>query len=264
MKNVLLVLSVLFFLPALSFAQNSVSATEIIAKINRGEAVSYQNVRITGDVDLTQLQNKKLERETENDSDTKTYISTVTVPLHFINCTFAGKVLAYYNPDANTINFFGDSDNELFKTNFTKDVRFENCTFEEESAFKYSRFDGAVSFAGSHFKEEALFKYTHFNKGSANFSRTTYSETANFKYVNLTEGINFTQAAFRDDADFKYAKFPENSSFEKASFNGFANFKYAEFTNPKLKGLTFKGNSQDFKYTKVNGRSANLALWSEL
>jgi len=264
MKKLVQILFVLVLLPALSFAQTIVAAADIIAKINRGEAVVYKNVRINGDVDLTQLKNKKLETEVENASNTKTYVSIVTVPLSFSNCVFTGKVLAYYNPNANSNTFFGSDDNELFKTNFTKDVRFENCTFEEASAFKYSRFDGAVSFAGSHFKEEALFKYTHFNKGSANFSQTTYSEAASFKYVNLAEGINFTQASFRNDADFKYAKFPEGSSFEKATFTGFANFKYAEFTGVNLKGISFNGGSQDFKYTKVNGHPANLASWSGL
>jgi len=264
MKNLLQILFVLFLLPALSFAQTTVAAAEIIAKINRGEAVSYKNVRITGDVNLTQLQNKRLENSSDSDNSTKNYISTVTVPLSFVNCTFTGKVLAYYNPNANSITFFGSDDNEIFNTNFTKDVRFENCAFEEESAFKYSRFEGAVSFAGSQFKEEALFKYAHFNRGSANFSRTTYYETANFKYLKLQEGINFAGASFRYDADFKYAKFPRNSSFEKATFTGFANFKYAEFTNPNLKGILFNNGSQDFKYTKINGQKANLASLSAL
>jgi len=263
MKKLIQILFVLLLLPALTFAQTSVAAAEIISKINRGQAVSYKNARITGDVDLTQLQNKKLENNSDSDNSTKNYISTVMAPLSFVNCTFTGKVLAYYNPNANTINLFADEPNEIFNTNFTKDVRFENCTFEEESAFKYSRFDGAVSFAGSNFKEEALFKYAHFNNGSANFSKTSYHETANFKYVKLQESISFAGASFRDDADFKYAKFPRNSSFEKATFAGFANFKYAEFTNPNLKGISFNNGSQDFKYTKVNGRSANLAYLSE-
>jgi len=264
MKKLTQILFVLLLLPALSFAQTNVAAAEIIAKINQGEAVSYRNARITGDVDFTQLQNKKLENNSDADNSTKNYISTVTVPLSFVNCTFNGKVLGYYNPNANSISFFADEPNEIFNTNFTKDVRFENCTFEEESAFKYSRFDGAVSFAGSKFNEEALFKYAHFNNGSANFSKTTYHETANFKYVKLQEGINFTGASFRDDADFKYAKFPKNSSFEKATFTGFANFKYAEFTSPNLKGISFKDDSHDFKYTRVNGEKANLASLSAL
>ena len=264
MKKLTQILFVLLFLPALSFAQTSVAAAEIIAKINQGEAVSYRNARITGDLDLTQLKNKKLENSSAADNSTKNYISTVTAPLSFVNCTFTGKVLAYYNPNANTISFFADEPNEVYNTNFTKEVRFENCTFEEESAFKYSRFNSAVSFAGSTFKEEALFKYARFNGHSANFSNTTYYETANFKYVNLQESISFAGASFRDEADFKYAKFPKNSSFAKATFTGFANFKYAEFTNPILKEISFNGGSQDFKYTQVNGQRVNLASLSGL
>jgi len=264
MKNLVSILFVLLLLPALSFAQTRVAATEIIAKINRGEAISYKNVRIEGDLDLTQLKNKKLESRNGGNMGTRNHISTVTVPLNFSNCTFTGKVLAYYNPNANSIAIFSDENNEIFNTNFTKDVSFENCTFEEESAFKYSRFDGVVSFAGSKFKEEALFKYAHFKIGSANFNKTSFEETANFKYVKLAAGISFADAAFRDNADFKYVHFPKGSSFENASFSGFANFKYAEFTNPNLKGIAFKGGSQDFKYTQVNGQKTNLASLSGL
>lgn len=263
MKKLAQILFALLLLPALSFAQSTVAATDIIAKINRGETVSYKNVEITGNLDLTQLSNKKLEQDSDSGHDTKTYISTVTVPLNFVNCTFSGKVLAYFNPDANKINVFSDEKNEVFNTNFEKEVRFEKCTFAEESAFKYSRFNGAASFAGSEFKKEALFKYSVFKNGMPDFSKTVYHESANFKYVNLANGINFTAASFRSSADFKYAKFPKGSSFEKATFTGFANFKYAEFADPNLKGISFKEGSQDFKYTKVNGRSANLASLSE-
>ena len=263
MKNLAQILFALLLLPALSFGQATVAATEIIAKINRGEAVAYKNVQIAGNLDLTQLHNKKLEQDSDSGHDTKTYTSTVTAPLNFVNCTFTGKVLAYYNPNATKINVFSDEKNEVYNTNFEKEVRFEKCTFAEESAFKYSQFNGEVSFAGSEFKKEALFKYSVFKNGQPDFSKTIYHESANFKYVNLTSGIIFTAASFRSNADFKYAKFPKGSSFEKATFTGFANFKYAEFADPNLKDISFKEGSQDFKYTKVNGRSANLASLSE-
>ena len=44
-------------------AQTTISASDIIAKINRKEAISYQNATITGDLDLTSLANRKEVRD---------------------------------------------------------------------------------------------------------------------------------------------------------------------------------------------------------
>ena len=263
MKKLFKLLLALLLLPAFTFAQTKIDAAEIIAKINRGETVNYKNVQVQGDLDLTQLANKKLKQEDKNnDHSSKEYISTVTGPLSFSNCTFTGKVLGYYNPDANKMNVMHTS-SEIYNTNFEKEVRFEKCTFAEEVAFKYSKFNGPVSFAGSTFKEETIFKYAHFNRGSADFSKTVFEEGVVFKYVNLQEGINFTNARFKDDADFKYAKFPKGSSFQEATFTGHADFKYAQFTGSNLKGIAFKEGSQDFKYTQVDGRQTPLTVYSK-
>ena len=55
-----LLTTLLLTLVSLTFAQaqQTVSAQDIMEKINRKEAVSYQNVIITGDLDLTNLANR--------------------------------------------------------------------------------------------------------------------------------------------------------------------------------------------------------------
>src|SRR5690606_765139 len=124
MKKSLLFLLCLL-VPVLTWAQNRVNATDIIAKINRGEAVVYKNVEIIGDLDLTKLDNMKLEQKSDNKYSTHEYISTVTAPVTFINCTFKGDVLAYFNPDGQGVKMLSNkSSNELYNTNFTKAVRF--------------------------------------------------------------------------------------------------------------------------------------------
>ncbi|MDX5422898.1 MAG: pentapeptide repeat-containing protein [Hymenobacteraceae bacterium] len=257
MMKKLQILLVLLMLPLLSWAQTKVNASEIIAKINRGEAVSYKNAEITGDLDLTKLQNMKLKKEGKNKYDTKEYISTVTAPLTFVNCTFKGNVLAYYNPSNGTSGIFSSSSNEVYNTNFERDVVFENCRFEQESAFKYSKFDGAASFVGSHFNEEALFKYSDFNKG-VNFSNVRFEEDANFKYVKFPAKVSFAGSTFGEEANFKYAKFREGVNFQKARFNGTANFKYADISDSfNIRGADFRGGD-DFKYTKLNNKQVSL------
>jgi hypothetical protein len=164
----------LYFLliPFISFAQSKVEASRIIDQINRGEAVSYQNVEITGDLDFTRLQNMKEEKDFHK-SKHKSYFSEVTHSIRFINCRFAGDVLAYYSEGNDQWN--DDDDNATYNAHFAGDVFFENCVFEKKSAFKYSKFSKAASFQKSVFRDEALFKYSKFAYGP-NFSHVNFEE----------------------------------------------------------------------------------------
>ncbi|MGV3589490.1 MAG: pentapeptide repeat-containing protein [Adhaeribacter sp.] len=272
-KYVQILLLLLLLLPALSFAQSRVDAKEIIAKINRGEAVNYKNARIEGNLDFTQLSNKKLKKESDNNNEnnTKFYVSTVTAPVSFTNCTFSGHVLGYFNPDnfdlSNdgtvrnlTKSWVGEAKNEVYNTNFEKEVKFLNCTFEQSSNFKYSEFKDGVSFAGSRFGKEAFYKYTKFEK-AADFSQAQFENGAVFKYVKFPQQPNFSGVAFAGETDFKYAHFPEGVNFQKTQFKDFANFKYTQFAEPlNLKGAAFKKEG-DFKYTQLNGRKVSSAYF---
>ncbi|MCX2738324.1 pentapeptide repeat-containing protein [Pontibacter anaerobius] len=250
------VLLVMLMLPLLSWAQTKVNASEIIAKINRGEAVSYKNAEIVGDLDMTKLKNMKLVKGGDSKYNSKEYASTVTAPLTFVNCTFTGDVLAYFNPE-NDINLKGNN-SEVYNTNFEKDVLFENCTFKEKAAFKYSEFEGIASFMSSRFAEEALFKYADFEK-SVNFSNARFGGEANFKYVEFPERASFAGANFTREANFKYAKFERGANFEKALFDGTANFKYTKVSDSfNIKGANFRGDN-DFKYTELNNRKVTLS-----
>ncbi|OKL38892.1 pentapeptide repeat-containing protein [Pontibacter flavimaris] len=254
-KQVHLLLALLL-LPLLSMAQTKVNASEILAKINRGEAVSYQNAEITGDLDMTKLQNMKLVKGGDNKYNTKEYVSTVTVPLSFVNCTFSGNVLGYFNPD-NAVNL-KNSKNEVYNTHFEKDVVFENCQFQQQAAFKYSEFEGDVSFMSSRFAEEANFKYAEFDR-SVNFSNVRFGGEANFKYVEFPARTSFAGATYKGEANYKYAKFARSANFEKALFDGMANFKYTKVSGDfNIKGASFRGGN-DFKYTELNNQKVTLA-----
>ena len=258
MKSLAQLFLLFLFVPALTFAQSQVTATEIISRINRGEALNYKNARIEGDLDLTQLANKKLQSNQKDNSYSKIYVSTVTAPISFSNCTFSGKVIGYYNPDANKIIFNNNTGNTIYNTDFEKDVQFVKCTFEDHVNFTYSAFRGAVSFAESQFQKIAFFKYSQFTQGP-DFSQATFKDETVFKYVKFPGKTSFAQAGFQGDADFKYAQFNYGVNFARTTFTRFANFKSAQLDGPvNLQGMVFTG-SQDFKYTQVNGRSANLA-----
>jgi uncharacterized protein YjbI with pentapeptide repeats len=259
MKQQLILATGLILLNGVAFAQTQVNAEEVVAKINRGEAINYQNARISGDLDLTHLAKQTIEfQDKEKMSDT-IFVNTVGVPLNFTNCTFSGKVIGYFNPD-NDKKVETVRPSKIYNTNFDKDVAFMNCTFEKEVNFKYTEFKAKASFSASKFKDLAFFKYTDFAK-APDFSQVQF-KALSFKYVKFPGNASFAGARFTGDTDFKYAEFGEGADFQKAKFDGFANFKYAKLDKPNLKGAMFS-HSGDFKYTTVNNRKMALTALSD-
>lgn len=256
MKNLLFLL--LFGLCGINTgrAQSAVTAAEIIARINRNEPVSYQNAVISGDLDLTELANKRL-NERSSWVGQGSYLSTVTVPMTFKNCVFSGNVIAYKNTIASR-----DRENGLLNMNnggitstadFTEPVLFDKCVFEQDAAFKYTTFRRKAVFVGNTFKDIALFKYTRFSE-SADFSNSSFGEFADFKYAKFNTVSDFRNARFNGSADFKYTKFDEKADFGQARFARNADFKYTDLPQgTRFDETEFKG-SADFKYTTLGGR----------
>jgi uncharacterized protein YjbI with pentapeptide repeats len=230
MKQILTIFLCLIAAATSTVAQTKVKASYIIKQINDGRAVEYSGVEIEGDIDLTDLENRRSERSSTGrfNNNNDTFESTVEVSVNFTNCTFLGSVLAYYHIERR---------NETYIAHFEKDVVFRNCVFKNASEFKYSEFNGVASFAGC-----------------------TFNDVANFKYAEFSSGPLFSNAKFESGADFKYTEFPRETSFEKATFRGLANFKYSKFRSPlNMDGVAFKG-SEDFKYTRIDGRDFTAYL----
>ena len=147
MKHKLILSSLLIGLVFISFAQTKIKASDIIKQINEGHDVTYTNVEVEGNLDLTDLQNRIEAKRSPGwlrhfDGDDDMFVSTVKVSLTFTNCTFQGDVLAYYHLD---------HQRETYIANFEKAVVFKNCNFNRASEFKYSEFEGSATFAGSTF-----------------------------------------------------------------------------------------------------------------
>lgn len=233
-------------------AQTIVTASTIIDKINDGQPVSYENVIITGTLDLTDLKNRELTDKNSKwwGNDYHKYESSVEVPLRFENCKFEGDVIAYYHKE---------SDNNTFIAHFEEDVVFRNCVFVGAAEFKYSEFEGRIDFSGAHFDEDANFKYAAFEEGP-DFTKVRFQDDANFKYAEFPKRTSFSEAVFEEEANFKYAEFPGGATFAGARFLELANFKYTKFKNPlDMKEVQFEG-SEDFKYTQVDGQSFSSYL----
>lgn len=236
--------------PAL--AQKTIDAKEIIAKINRKEAVSYQNVTITGDLDLTNLNNRREVSEGKWGNQSREFLSVVEVPLTFKNCHFSGKVLAYHVDEQDGKRLLNRT-NTVYNANFNEAITLENCEFEDDAAFKYSVFDQRAQLAGNTFRKEALFKYAKF-KDDVTFNGSTFNGGADFKYTKFDEASAFQGVTFTRSADFKYTKFGEGVDFRQARFAGSTDFKYTKFPNGSNFDDTRFDGPTDFKYTTLAGR----------
>lgn len=252
MKTLITLLLLAFVTTAPTLAQKTVSASDIIAKINRNESVSYRGVTITGDLDLTSLTNQREVREGGWKGESQEFLSVVNAPLSFVNCTFTGKVLAYRTDEQDERRLLKMS-NKVYNTDFTEAVTMENCVFEKDAAFKYSTFKQRAIFTGNTFRDDALFKYAKF-RSAADFSGSSFREYADFKYTKFDESSAFEKVTFERYADFKYTKFDEGVDFSQARFASTADFKYTNFPRgTKFDNTRFDG-STDFKYTTLDGR----------
>lgn len=252
MKTLTASLLLVFITLAPTLAQTTINANDIIAEINRNEPVSYQNMTITGDLDLTNLTNRREVREGSWKGESQQFLSVVNVPLSFKNCTFTGNVLAYRTDDPEERRLVNKA-NKVYNADFTEAITLENCTFEKNAAFKYSMFRQRAIVTGNTFRDDALFKYAKF-RNAANFSGSTFRGYADFKYTHFDESSAFQKVTFERYADFKYTKFEEETDFRQARFSSNADFKYTHFPrgtnfdNVRFDGLT------DFKYTTLDGR----------
>ncbi len=229
------VLSLILFAFLLStnvFAQQTVSASDIMRDIKMGKSVSYDNVTITGTLDMTYM-NEKLpdlpkKRSWWKNEGSNSVEQQIESSISFTNCVFEDNVYAYFHDEDSGYTFIA---------NFENDVKFANCTFNGEALFKYSDFERNADFKDSKFGSRTTFKYAKFNN-NVSFANSTFDEDAIFKYTQFRDGVSFNNAKFQDDLDIKYTKV--SGDFD-------------------IKNMTVLDNI-DSKYTKINGKGFSKYL----
>ena len=134
-----------------AFAQKEVSSVDLIKQINQGKILSYENVTITGDIDVSKFGNAiETGKYPENGKTVYVLSNFVKQPVSFKNCTFKGNLTFCSKTESN-------SEKKEYRIEFTNDVSFQNCTFEKVADFELTNFNKAVSFEGSIFKEQPKF-----------------------------------------------------------------------------------------------------------
>ncbi|MEM7572903.1 MAG: pentapeptide repeat-containing protein [Bacteroidota bacterium] len=255
MKQLPLLLSLLFLSLGVLQAQRTIDASEIISRLDAGDDIDLRGVTVNGDLNFTQVADRERDRGSDW-ADGENYRCHVRNQVSFVDCTFTGKVLGYFREEEEgrrNRNRNWNNNGPLYNVDFHEGVSFSGCQFAGDVNFKYSRFYEGADFQESGFGERALFKYSKFDN-SANFAGVEIAGESVFKYTQFPDGVDFSQARFNGDATFKYTKFPEGVDFSQATFQREANFKYAQFAEGSNFTGTDFGNNTDFKYAQLDGR----------
>ena len=222
----------LLFCLSKAFSQQTVQASDIMKDIKKGTTVSYNNVTIVGDLDMTFMDEKmddlpKRRRWWQN-GGSNSIEEQIEGKVLFNNCVFEDNVYAYYHDEDSKYTFIA---------NFENDVQFTNCTFKEDALFKYSEFERNADFQGSTFDERTTFNYAEFDE-NVSFADTNFDKSAVFKYTEFKDGVSFNNAKFDDNLDIKYMNVRGDFDVKNMSVS----------------------NNIDAKYTEINGRSFNKYL----
>ena len=190
MKNIILSVVASLVLTTSLFGQSpskTVSADEIVKQIEAGRKISYENVTVTGDFDLSKLSKRKNDATyPEKGKTARVYSATISQPITFKNVVFTGK-LDFFRKETN------DREIKEYRLVFADAVKFETCVFNETADFELANFNNGVSFEESVFKAKPSFVRVGLEK-IPNFTKTVFENgsvfqnTQNDKPRDLTAG----------------------------------------------------------------------------
>lgn len=269
-----------------------VSAAEIAGKIRSGEPAIYENVFVSGDINLTRIGKPvfspiKIVNSTINGS---LNIDDVEFrgPLNLSGTVFSGNVaargasfesdvsfagahllrdaafpLARFGGVANFVgaNFHGPL--SMSYAQFTKVGSFEGAAFWNHADFSNAQFTDDTSFERAHFLRSAGFEFARFYQlvsfwrsvfhGEVSFANSEFSGTANFINVSFDENAIFMGARFSHDVTFSMAQFSRPAVFGLAAFQGFSDFSSAYFKSVAFFGLAKLEDNTRFVNTRFGG-----------
>jgi hypothetical protein len=219
-----------------------VNANDIIAKLEAGAPIHYENINVIGELNISKA-NLPVASDLEKGEAGKR-IKGVETATKIIN--------SYININNST--FFGpvNFDGVIFKDH----VNFSRTIFRDNASFRYAQFVSESNFSDAYFNKSCFFEWSHFYN-MANFDRTSFRKNSNFLETEFRGIVNFNDARFSASPDFRLARFRDLTQFDRSQFSGKAFFEKAEFSeNVDMKGVIFSDYTT-FMYAKFN-RTADL------
>lgn len=253
---------------ALSANAEQVHAEEILSLVENGRPVYYEDVFISGDLNLSRLAEKPVKSPF-------VIINSTVQNASFDGVTFEGDFVlwgsSFGNASFNGTDFsvadFSDThfaNSSFMGATFRSPVSFDGAAFQDDVSFVDSRFMKDASFIGARFLGDANFNYsifayyTYFSgaefSGEAMFSDVLFqgildaylalfNSSANFFGSDFEGAAGFSDVLFRGSAGFGLTRFSGLTSFDNATFEGEANFNLARFSNAaSFSGTRFERN----------------------
>ncbi len=188
-----------------SSASPAVAAQDILAQIRSGEPLDYNNVTITGKLDMGQG------------------VEPVRQSIRITNSRFQGPV-------------------KIEGVTFAESLDLRGCIFQDDVSFIKSRFLGDAKFAGAKFGKIADFAETDF-QGPASFISTSFKNDSSFSNAQFDGDALFLDCGFANDVDFNYAKFLRSGSFLKSNFEDVSFFETQFAGQVTFRSAQFRGNA---------------------
>lgn len=177
MKNLILILTAILASTFGTFAQiKTISADEVFAQINSGKPVSFENITVVGDLDLTNSVNQINDSVySEKGKTARVFSLMVGQKISFKNVNFSDN-FKFFRKES--------SEKEIreYRVQFNEAISFENCNFKKDVNFELTNFNQGVTFAGSVFKGETLFIRIGLEK-FANLEAVIFEQKAVFQFT---------------------------------------------------------------------------------
>jgi len=212
-----------------------IPASEILAKIKRGEDVEYDGVIVEGDLDISglELPTAHVDRtEHENRAfGVSNELKVISSQIMITDSEIRGKVIFSNIRFLGIIKFTGAKFGDVASFNgaeFSGEANFWSAQFSSDAHFDETRFSGNASFVGAEFGGLAIFEGAEFS-GKADFWWAQFSNFVTFRHAQFTNNAHFPNAQFSNYADFRHAQFDDNATFTYAQFSDYADFRGSEF-----------------------------------
>lgn len=184
-----------------------VSASEILAKIEKGEPVEYDHVIIVGNLSQDRL-------NLPTSCVYRTFYEVIVLKLPEVIKVITSSISIQNSEIMGSINL-----NCIFLNN----VNFNRTKFYKYADFKGAKFRDTANFRGTLLKEGAGFCGAEFNK-KANFMGTQFARHAYFRNAVFDD-----KALFGGDGTIRGATFEYSADFKNTKFKGEAYFGLVEF-----------------------------------
>ena len=225
---------------------SAIAAQTILSQIRSGQPVSYNNITVTGQLDLSRLE------------------GPVRHPLTITNSRFLGPLkmegltlsqgldlrgsVFQDNVSFSRSRFLGDT--KLSGARFLKQADFSDVYFEGVSSFIATHFSGDCSFSSAQFNGDAAFLGAVF-AGDVDYDDASFIRSASFRAARFDD-VRFFETEFSGQVTFLSALFSGNATFAATRFQSDVVFRQARFLMGSTFGLSSFAGLADFGAVQFN------------